>query len=150
MKKADFKKLHFFSYDELDYKGNFIFHNQEILRMTKFELMIKLDMIRREIEYPIILHCTYEPTGHTKHSFHYVGMAADFHFITDEKFTTQIEDILNIIRINRWFVGLGIYPDWKHRGLHLDVRGRTARWGRIGDEYVSIDKALEYCYKNKL
>jgi len=36
--------------------------------------------------------------------------------------------------------GIGLYPE---RGfMHVDVRGREARWGKIGGRYVSIMQAL--------
>lgn len=51
------------------------------------------------------------------------------------------------------FTGIGLYPHWTYKGkqrpgLHLDVRhnrepGNPSKWGRIGQEYVSLDKAME-------
>lgn len=50
------------------------------------------------------------------------------------------------------FTGIGIYPNWTYKGeqrpgMHLDVRdgtpGDPVTWGRIGNEYVSLDKAME-------
>jgi len=37
--------------------------------------------------------------------------------------------------------GIGIYP--KENMLHVDVRGRTARWGRLAGQYVSLSAALD-------
>lgn len=51
------------------------------------------------------------------------------------------------------FTGIGYYPNWTYNseqrpGLHLDVResakpGEPVTWGRIGEQYVSLDKAME-------
>ncbi|MDR9419441.1 hypothetical protein [Gracilimonas sp.] len=46
------------------------------------------------------------------------------------------------------FGAIGIYPDWtlngkKRPGAHLDVRDGWTTWGRIGNDYVSLDKAME-------
>ena len=37
--------------------------------------------------------------------------------------------------------GIGLYPD--NGFIHVDARGKTARWARIIGKYVGIEKALE-------
>jgi len=103
-----------------------------------FELLKRLDALREFVGHPIIIHCGYATNGHTKHSQHYLGKAADFH-------------ILNMNLINQYlmaerfmFTGIGIYPDWKHPGLHCDVRYKDHeqpqdRWARINGRYVFLN-----------
>jgi uncharacterized protein YcbK (DUF882 family) len=38
--------------------------------------------------------------------------------------------------------GIGVYP--RDGFVHVDVRDRRARWGKIGGRFVSIDEALMY------
>ena len=146
MIKEDFEKLVYFTYDEKDLYGNYIFHDPEILKHTSLKLMLILDKIREKFGYPIIIHCTYETSGHTKHSWHYKGKACDFHFLCDFPYKDQVDILLNILKVLKLEnkVGLGLYPDWEHKGFHLDVRGSKARWGRKKDIYVSFDKILKY------
>ncbi len=142
MKKEDFEKLKYFSYDEKDYKGQYIFHNPEVLKMTKFELIQKLDIIREEMGYPIILHCTYEKSGHTKNSYHYKGMAADFHFKTELDFLKQINILLSVIKKFKTY-GLGAYFDWKHKGFHFDIRkNKISKWVRINGRYIEFERGI--------
>jgi len=42
------------------------------------------------------------------------------------------------------FNGIGIYPSWAHKGLHLDVRELRkyqpgARWIRVDSEYIKLN-----------
>lgn len=93
-----------------------------------------------------IVHNAYEKGGHADKSQHPHGNAVDFHIESSLAFT----ELVNIVRValgklqvsDR--VGFGIYPDWNNPGFHLDARGMQARWGRIGDEYVALEIALEY------
>ncbi|RJR32455.1 MAG: DUF882 domain-containing protein [Deltaproteobacteria bacterium] len=40
--------------------------------------------------------------------------------------------------------GIGIYPDPDKRFIHLDVRGKKARWGKVRGETVSLEEALRH------
>jgi len=124
-------------------------------------LLLTLEALREWTGWPIVIHCAYATSGHSPRSFHYQGLAVDFHFETGVPYPRQIDYVLGFLDNSgfgvlagelaraRWFnfgqmCGLGIYPDWECPGFHLDVRNYPARWGRIGDKYVSFEEALEY------
>lgn len=109
------------------------------------QLLLTLDAIRERIGWPIVIHCAYATDGHSPHSYHYRGMAADFHFDINYPFYFQTGTLLKILAELQFtrFVGLGVYPDWINPGFHIDVRGYYARWGRIGkDKYVSWEEIM--------
>ena len=108
-------------------------------------LLLLLETIRTALGYPIIIHCGTQGV-HTKNSQHYLGNAVDFHFDTITPFPEQVSKLLKVLSALQVSdrVGLGVYPDWNNPGFHLDVRGYAARWGRIGSDYVSFNKVLEY------
>jgi len=120
-------------------------------------LLLLLYIIRGELKFPIIIHCAYEKSGHSKESEHYKGNAVDFHIKTETPFLEQIRKLAAIFEdlqvADR--IGFGIYPTWKNPGFHLDVRGTEARWGRIDiklnhklvKQYVSFQEALKYVKK---
>lgn len=109
-------------------------------------LVLVLDAIRDQWGAPFIIHCAYDLSGHTTKSYHYLGDAVDFHIDDGEPFALQIavmqRDLQDLQVADR--CGLGIYPDWNHPGFHLDVRGSGARWGRVGQKYVSFSEAKAY------
>ena len=97
---------------------------------------------------PCIIHCAYARSGHCTNSQHYKGNAVDFHFMgisAKEAYEVILQTLKNYQMIN--FVGLGVYPDWFHKGFHLDVRGYKARWSRINNIYTDIDKGIELLRK---
>lgn len=63
-----------------------------------------------------------------------------------------MEFVYQQINIESMFVGIGLYGEWAHPGLHLDMRGGdVARWVRIGNNYVALNSenlimALEASY----
>jgi hypothetical protein len=101
---------------------------------------------RHDANAECIIHCGYEQSGHSACSQHYRGNATDFHINTKLPYFEQIPAMIGIITdlgaSNH--VGLGIYPDWNNPGFHLDVRGKIARWGFIGNEQVSLDAAARH------
>lgn len=152
MKKTDFSKLKYFTYDEVDYKGRKIWQRPGVLANTDFKTVEALDKIREYMGDPVVLHCAYDPAGHSSKSMHYVqiGTAIDFHFDNRAPFYQQVlalETALEKIGIAKT-CGLGIYPDWKNQGFHLDLRGKWARWGarNIGgtQKYCLYQEVLEY------
>lgn len=93
-----------------------------------------------------VIHEGYAKDGHTTNSYHYKGMAIDFHIKTRLSFVKQVRAVLKILtdlQFN-YKVGLGIYPDWNNPGFHLDNRGKIARWGFIKDEMVSFENTLKH------
>jgi hypothetical protein len=109
-------------------------------------LLLLLDALRSKWGAPFIIHCACEQSGHSAGGQHPLGNAVDFHIEDGEPCALQIGVMEHFIKglnvADR--VGLGIYPDWRNPGFHLDVRGAKARWGRIGDEYVSFAEAKAY------
>ena len=112
-------------------------------------LLITLDRLRKYVGFPFSINFAYELSGHVSKSQHYLGNAVDF-YIKGIDFISAYERLLEGLYVYQIAdrVGFGVYPDWLRPGFHLDVRGQKARWGRIGQDYVSIDKAIEH-FKNK-
>lgn len=113
-------------------------------------LLLLLDRLRHKIGKPFVIHCGYEISGHSPSSRHYSGDAVDFH-IEGLSFPEAIDALLKALHdtdflgeVSAVYVGLGIYPDWNSAGFHIDLRGYSARWGRIGSEYVSFEKAYKH------
>jgi len=109
-------------------------------------LLLLMDAIADEMGHHVIVHCGYELGGHSKNGQHDDGTAADFHFKEAGPYFNQIcelERILEDLQVADR-VGLGIYPDWNNPGFHLDVRGARARWGRVGNTYVTYAHAKDY------
>ena len=157
MKREDFNQLTYFRISEKNHKGNFIF-NAETLKNTDIKSLLFLDRLRDFIKFPIIIHCTYQDGGHSKYSQHYKkpSSAVDFHIETKMPFIQQIKIVLAMIE-NLDFeniTGLGIYPDWKHKGFHLDFRGSAARWGAMNTDgeqkYFSFNYILDKIINNEV
>lgn len=110
-----------------------------------------VDRLRDYVMQPIIVHSTNEEyTTHTSNSQHYYGNAIDFH-IKNLDYLTAVDKTIEFIDSHfllakplRFYMGIGIYPDWNNPGFHLDFRGYSATWSRIGSDYVSFDEGLKY------
>jgi uncharacterized protein YcbK (DUF882 family) len=119
-------------------------------------LLLLLDKLRHKIDKPFVIHCGYEKSGHSTASRHYSGDAVDFH-IADVPFIESIDKLLKALHeidfmgdVCAVYVGLGIYPNWNTPGFHLDLRGYSARWGRLGNEYVAFEKAYKYAKEKQV
>lgn len=106
--------------------------------------------IRSEMYYqhnwPMVIHCSYETTGHSKNSYHYKGMATDFHFVTDTPFRRQYEILVWYLQKLKLLdlIGLGTYPEWNEPGFHIDGRGYPLQWIRKnGKYYYSEEKVID-------
>jgi len=68
--------------------------------------------------------------GHSENSLHYQGKAIDLHM---EGMTLG-----QSVRIAmRYFSGgVGLYPDWNHPGLHLDLRNTPCTWVQRDGGYI--------------
>lgn len=117
------------------------------------ELVYVLDDIREETiklrppkGVPIVIHVAWDDSGHAPKSYHYTGLAVDFHFKKlDKNPLTYIEQFL-LLSSYRQIGGLGFYPDWAHPGWHADLRIRNPRllWTRIMGNYeYGIDAMLK-------
>ena len=86
-----------------------------------------LDEVREKADVPIVIHQAYSKSGHSEHSYHYKGMAVDFHF-TKGDFREHFELLCELEEIG----AIGWYPFWNHPGWHIDVREveRRVYWYR--------------------
>lgn len=99
-------------------------------------LIYALDDLRDLLGKPIVIHEAYANGGHAEHSEHYRGMAADCH-------AEGVELVDFFLCASRFaiFRGIGLYPYWRQRGLHLDIREAPHRayWWRDADgRYKSL------------
>ena len=105
------------------------------LKMDR-RLIFELDDLRPYTKRPIIIHCGYELRK--RGGQHPIGTAVDLHIENMSLF----DQFIAALRFG--FVGIGVYPLWKHPGLHLDMRINVPHrqlWGCIGSrQYVPIDK----------
>lgn len=93
----------------------------------------------------IKIHVGFKTAGHSKSSWHYKGMAVDFHVIGLSVLEAE-EIIMKFLTETGLieYVGIGIYPDWNNPGFHLDVRGTRAAWSRIGADYLAYLTGVNY------
>ena len=92
----------------------------------------------RDKDWPMIMHCSYETRGHAPRSYHYAGLASDFHFQTEAPLSEQYRVLCGTLAdLNlEWLVGLGVYPEWtKSPGFHIDSRGSRMRWIKRNGKY---------------
>ena len=105
--------------------------------------MIMYDL-RFHSGWPCIVHCGTQGK-HCTNSYHYQGLAVDFHFQTPNgSFTFReqakyLQQYLVAMQLDI-STGLGLYPEWHSPGFHLDVRGKKARWLRRKGEYLEIKR----------
>lgn len=93
-------------------------------RKVNPQLIINLDKLRELANKPIVIHCAYATRGHSEHSQHYKGLAADLHIVG----LNAVDQFL-LAEKSGLFTGIGIYPYWNNPGLHLDIRdGAFKRW----------------------
>jgi len=100
-------------------------------------LLFYLDGLRKFIKHKIIIHCGTQG-AHCRNSYHYQGLAVDCH-------AEDISLLAFYLASERFpFGGIGIYPTWHNKGLHLDIRpvyyGRKpeARWAKVHNLYVDL------------
>ncbi|SLM27824.1 hypothetical protein MTBBW1_1140014 [Desulfamplus magnetovallimortis] len=86
-------------------------------------LMPLMDELRSLGGVPIHIHVAWDSSGHSKQSYHYKGMAVDFHFgKLQDQVLTPVQQFASIRSIPE-FTGIGFYPWWNNPGWHLDLRG---------------------------
>lgn len=140
MAKIDWSRVKYFSPDE----------NWGDPEKMIPELIYTLDAFRKYLGRAINVNCGWSTKGHSSKSQHYIGRAADI------SFGSSSVDLLPIyLAAERFgFNGLGLYPDWYHPGLHLDVRVLNVnapkhRWirvdkGDIGYIDLNAENLLKY------
>ena len=87
------------------------------------ELVLLLERIREVAKTAIHIHCTWADGGHSTKSYHYTGLACDFHFAS---LTPRSQYCL--LREFREIGGLGFYPTWNNVGWHVDLRDGFLQW----------------------
>lgn len=104
------------------------------------ELIFKLDAMREFCKKPIIIHCAFKTTGHSKQGYHPLGMAVDWHI-------EGMSLLDQFILASRFFTGIGVYPFWNNPGIHGDIRPITkitdpeARWWRTkSGQYLPLSE----------
>lgn len=112
-------------------------------KMSGLLLMLIYD-IRYQSGWEMIIHCGTQGK-HCENSYHYKGMAADFHFNppnSSVNFKHQgifLMEFLTQLQVDN-SCGLGIYPEWNNPGFHLDVRGVKARWLKQNGKHIGINR----------
>ena len=97
--------------------------------MMEKDLLVKLESFRAYVKKPIVIHCGYELSGHSSASQHGLGTACDLHVtgmsLLDQFLAAELFG----------FNGIGVYPCWNNKGLHLDIRAdKITRWWRNDKE----------------
>jgi len=111
-------------------------------------LVTALQQLRDKVGHPISILSGYRCVQHNKDeggakdSQHIVGKAADVTCpaipLSDlYDWATTIPDFMD--------GGIGVYP--KERFIHVDVRNKPARWGKVNGKYVAIQVALKALVK---
>lgn len=109
----------------------------------------------------IKVHNGYKEGGHSQNSYHYKGMASDWHvegcsLVNAERWLMRyLYKSINIDNSGKLYqlidyVGIGIYPDWNNPGFHLDVRGKRASWARLNNQYVAYRLGVEAAKERRL
>jgi len=85
-----------------------------------------------------IIHVAWDDGGHSPKSYHYTGLAVDFHFSVPDNVTFPYSEQFALLSSMRVFGGIGFYPFWNHPGWHIDLRDRkpTLYWTRIHGKYI--------------
>jgi len=139
-----FESLDNFSPDEHDLSGRLI-REANILEIVKYELMERLDWAvnTAKLYYGVkdgafVIHCI--TTGkHKENSYHYSGDAIDGHF----QGLTLLQTYITLSRAG--FTAIGIYPEWEHPGVHLDIRNQNHLSTWVG--YYKENGVQDYRYE---
>ncbi len=121
------------------------------------QIMPLMDDLRHLAGVPIHVHVAWNDGGHSKNSYHYKGMAVDFHFGkgNDGIRRTPLEQLACIRSISE-FCGIGFYPWWNAPGWHVDIRppatpGKPLYWISSREGKYQYDReALIYGLRNKI
>lgn len=89
----------------------------------QFDLLKILDEFREYCGYPIVIHGDFRENSERHRS----GMAVDMHIVGLNVF----DQFLLAERFGK-FKGIGIYPCWNNKGLHVDIY-KSGRWIAYND-----------------
>lgn len=107
------------------------------------KLVPALEQLRTLAGQPILVHDAYRcaihnaQVGGAPHSEHMLGIAADISFQPPKSakemydLAIQVPDFAN--------GGIGLYSEDL---IHVDVRGKAARWSRVQGKYCAIEEIL--------
>jgi hypothetical protein len=115
------------------------------------QLILTLNAISVMVDKFVVINCGYASTGHEEKSEHYRGCAVDFSFL-DIKFAEairRIEVAIMMLQISK-FIGLGLYPQWKKPGFHLDIRPNAGRWAKLDEKYIGYEAGRKYAIDKNL
>lgn len=107
---------------------------------TSYSLIEAVQKIRDAVG-PLRINSGYRCPAHNKEvggaprSRHLIGTAADIYPLA-----ASMQDVLDAALTVPEIHGIGIYRTM----IHVDLRKKPARWGRISGQYVSWAEALKY------
>ena len=131
MQEIDIKQLKNFSLTERDIFGREIFRDAFIISSDL--VMMTDDMVTfAKQQYPGA-YCLVHDINlgkHSRGSCHYDGKAIDLHI------EGMMLGHMARIAMRYFFGGIGLYPDWKHPGLHLDIRNAPCTWIQRDGKYI--------------
>ena len=97
-------------------------------RLVKVPLVYWLDELRDIAGAPVNIHCAYEDRVK---GYHPLGLACDFH-VSGMSVIDQF-----IIASKLPFNGIGLYPYWNQRGLHVDIRPADVKYFWYRDKHMN-------------
>ena len=113
------------------------------------ELVEALQDLRTTLGAPIRINSGYRCPRHNRGvggsptSQHLLGKAADI-VVPGH----NVADVYELVHEKAPFTkgGVGLYPD--EGFVHVDIRGKKARWGRVNGIMVPIEEAYDYAQTN--
>lgn len=105
-------------------------------------LLAAVDAVREHLGAPITILSGYrcekhnQAVGGEKNSFHTKGLAAD---LWSKKSLAELYAAISKVEAFETG-GIGIYP--RNGFIHVDVRGKKARWSKFGSGYKSFEDGL--------
>lgn len=102
-------------------RKEFITRDDPDASRTAPALIAIIDSIRTQAGVPIVIHAAYAKSGHAPASWHYKGLALDFHFACTPD-VLPLVDQLTLIEDYAAINGIGCYQHWAHPGWHIDLR----------------------------
>lgn len=116
MKPEDWKKIKHFKPSDFPKKPD----------AMVLEAVQAMDQLCEISGVEIYIHVGWDDDGHSPKSYHYRGLAVDFHFVGHTDYEQQLAWIESIDD----FGGIGFYPDWRpHGGWHADLRPKQDKEG---------------------
>lgn len=135
MTKEAFKQLNNFSLNEKDLFGRPLITKIDEIDprlMWKADKMISIAKKEFGNSKGIFIIHDINLGKHSEDSLHYQGKAIDGHFMGLNLYETVMLGVMV------GFKGIGYYPDWNHKGAHLDIRdiSHVLMWYHENGEYI--------------